>query len=115
MGPCPIHGEVKNDAIVSGYEYSKDQYVVIDPDELDKLRTEDDKAIRLEAFIEPHALDPLYLSGTSYFLVPEGPVAQRAFQVICQGMADTNRHALARVVWHGKEHVVLVRPMAGLL
>lgn len=41
---CPIHGEVPNDEIVSGYEYAKDQYVIIDPDELDKLRTESDKA-----------------------------------------------------------------------
>src|SRR5262249_21316217 len=37
---CPIHGEVPSDAIVMGYEFAKGQYVVIDPDELDKLRTE---------------------------------------------------------------------------
>src|SRR5204863_9058571 len=37
---CPLHGEVINDQIVSGYEYAQDHYVVVDPDELDRLRTE---------------------------------------------------------------------------
>jgi len=38
---CPIHGELQSDQIVSGYEHAKGQYVVIVPDELDKLRTSD--------------------------------------------------------------------------
>src|SRR5947199_151756 len=48
---CPVHGEVSNDAIVSGYEYTKGQYVIVDPAELEKLRTEDDKAITIDTFI----------------------------------------------------------------
>jgi DNA end-binding protein Ku len=36
---CPIHGEVPNTDIVSGYEYTKGQYVVVDPNEIDKMRT----------------------------------------------------------------------------
>src|SRR6516165_9610326 len=63
---CPIHGEVKQDQIVQGYEQAKGQYVVIDPDELEKLRTEDDKAIKIDSFIEPGVLDPIYFSGKSY-------------------------------------------------
>src|SRR6516225_11385311 len=50
---CPMHGEVSQKDIVSGYEHLKDQYVVIDTDELDKLRTEDEKAITIDSFIEP--------------------------------------------------------------
>jgi hypothetical protein len=48
---CPIHGEVPNDQIVLGYEYAKRQYVIIDTNELDELRTEDDKAITIDTFI----------------------------------------------------------------
>src|SRR5262245_30398879 len=48
---CPVHGEITKDDIVSGFEFSKGQYVRIDTDELDKLRTEDDKAIRVDVFI----------------------------------------------------------------
>src|SRR4051812_16451455 len=35
---CPVHGEVSSDQIVSGYEFAEGQYVVIDDDEIDKLR-----------------------------------------------------------------------------
>src|SRR6516162_9185570 len=60
---CPLHGEVKGEEIVSGYEYGKGQYVIVDTEELDKLRTEDDKAIKIDAFITPDTLDPLYANG----------------------------------------------------
>ena len=48
---APGVGEVSNDEIVKGYEYAKGQYVVIDDDELDKLRTESDKSINIDGFI----------------------------------------------------------------
>jgi DNA end-binding protein Ku len=48
---CPIHGEVSNDQIVSGYEYAKGQYVTIEPAELDQLRTESDKAVNIDTFV----------------------------------------------------------------
>ncbi len=112
---CPIHGEVKGDEIVSGYEYSKGQYVVIDTDEIDKLRTEDDKAIRVDVFVSPEAIDPVYLSGKHYYLVPEGPVGPKAYQVIYQGMVEANRYAIGQVVMHSKEQLVMLRPHEGLL
>jgi hypothetical protein len=39
---CPLHGEVPSDRILSGYEYTKGQFIIIDPEELDLLRTEAD-------------------------------------------------------------------------
>jgi DNA end-binding protein Ku len=71
----PIHGEVPKEEIVSGFEYSKGKYVIVDPDELDKLRTPDEKAITISSFIEPDTIDPVYFSGRTYYLVPDGPVA----------------------------------------
>jgi DNA end-binding protein Ku len=112
---CPLHGEVKADEIVSGFEYSKGQYVIVDTDELNKLRTEDDKAIKVSAFIPPDVLDPVYQSGRAYYLVPDGPVGQRPYAVLHQAMAEENRHAVARVVLHGREQTVLLRPMERLL
>ena len=37
---CPIHGEVSNDQIVSGYEYEKDHYVIIDRKEVEKAQAD---------------------------------------------------------------------------
>jgi DNA end-binding protein Ku len=112
---CPTHGEVKSDEIVSGYEYSKGQYVIIDTDELEKLRTEDDKAIKIDSFVPPKALDAVYFTGKNYYLVPDGPVGLRPFQVICQGMMDENCYAVAQVVLHNKEQLVTLRPVENLL
>jgi len=112
---CPIHGEVSTDQIVSGYEYSKGQYVIIDTDELDKLRTEDDKAINIDNFVPADAIDSIYASGKNYYLLPDGPVGQKPYAVVQQAMVDLKRNAIAQVVMHGKEQVVLLRPMDGLL
>ena len=60
---CPIHGHVNSDDIVSAYEYAKGRYVIVDTDELDKLRTTDDKAIQIDVFIAVDSLPPIYLSG----------------------------------------------------
>ena len=70
---CQVHGEVTQDQIVMGYEYSKGQYAVIDTSELEKLRTESDKAISIDTFIKPEDIDPIYFTEKSYFLTPDGP------------------------------------------
>ena len=112
---CPIHGELNSDQIVSGYEYSKGQFVVVDTDELDKLRTEDDKAIKIDVFVPPDTIDPMYYSGKTYYLVPDGPMGQKSYGVVQQAMVDADRYAVAQVVMHGKEQLVLLRPVENLL
>lgn len=112
---CPIHGEVSQDEIVSGYEYSKGQYVVIDPAEIDKLRTESDKSVNVTAFVRDDAVDPIYLSGRTYYLVPDGPVGQKAYNLIRHAMDEGSLHAVAQIVLSNKEQIVLVRPMDGVL
>src|SRR6185503_12645841 len=79
---CPIHGEVPKDEIVLGYEYAKDKYTIVDPDEIDKLRSENDRAINIEEFIAPDVIDPMYLDGRNYYLVPDTPVGQKPYAVL---------------------------------
>src|SRR5262249_48047446 len=81
----------------------------------DKLRTESEKAVKIETFIEPDALDPVYFSGRTYYLVPDGPIGQRPYVLFHQGMEDEKKCAIAQVVMHGKEQVVLLRPMGKLI
>src|SRR5262249_58420304 len=107
----PLHGEVQNDAIVSGYEYPQDQYVVVDPAELDQLRSAADHAVTIAEFIAPEALDPLYASGRSYYLLPDGPVGHNPYAVLAQAMHQAHRHAIARVVLHPREQVELLPPV----
>jgi DNA end-binding protein Ku len=112
---CPIHGLVTLDAIVSAYEYAKGRYVIVDTDELDKLRTTDDKAIQIDVFVAVDSLSPIYLSGKAYYLTPDGPVGQKPYAVLHQTMSEQRRQAIAQVVLHGREQLVLVRPYGRLL
>jgi DNA end-binding protein Ku len=112
---CPIHGEISTAEIVSGYEYSKGQYVVIDPDELDQLRTKSDKAISIDAFIDADQIDPLYHSGRTYYLLPSEPIGQKPYSLIVQAMEEEAQVAIAQVVISSREQLVMLRPMGRML
>ncbi len=112
---CPIHGEVKDDEIVSGYEAAKGQYVTVAKEERANLKAEDEKTINVDSFIDPAAIDPIYYSGRSYFLVPDGKAAQKAYSVMLEAMREENRFAIARVVFSGRAQVAVVRPTEGIL
>ena len=107
---CPVHGEVKQDEIVSGYEFDKNRYVVIDPEEIDKMRTPADKSINVQAFVSPDQFDSRYINGKHYILVPDGPVGQRSYALLHKAMQETEKYAFAQVVMQGKEQIVLLRP-----
>ena len=106
---CPLHGQVQSDAIVSGYEYTKDQYIVVDPAELDQLRSQADHAITIAEFIAPEALDPLYASGKSYYLLPDGPVGQKPYAVLAQAMREAHRHAGGKMEFQADTRCVCER------
>jgi DNA end-binding protein Ku len=112
---CPLHGEVANDEIVKGYEYAKDQYVIVEPDELDKLRTESDRAINIESFVRPEEIDPLYLSGRAFYLMPDGPAGVKPYVLLQRAMADEGVWCVAQLVLYGQEQLAAIRPVENLL
>jgi DNA end-binding protein Ku len=112
---APEVGEVSSEEIVKGYEYDKGQYVIVNEEELDKLRTESDKSIRIDGFIRPEDLDGIYMGGRTYFLTPDGPVGQKPYSLLMKGMQANGVSAIAEVVISQKEQVVLVRPVDGVL
>ncbi len=112
---CPTHGELDNQAIVSGYQYAKGQYVVIDPEEISKLRKQSDKVVNLDGFFPADALDPVYMAGRSYYLVPDGPVGQKAYLLLNKVMTEKNLCAIGQAILSTKEQLVLLRPLNRLL
>ena len=112
---CPEHGELKSEDIVSGYEHSKDAYVVVDPDELDKLRTKTDRAVSIDGFVPADAIDATYFAGKTHYLLPDGVAGARPYALLRDGMRDNQVHAIAQVVMSGREQLVLVRPKGKLL
>lgn len=112
---CPLHGEVANNEIVSGYEFAKDQYVVVDKADLEKLRPESEKAINLDTFVAPDKVDPMNLDGRVYYLVPDGPVGRKPYAVLYAAMVESQRYAVGQGTFGGKQELVLIRPVDGLL
>jgi len=112
---CPIHGEVSNDEIVSGYEYGRGKYVEIEPEELDRLRTNHEKALTIDAFVPPGEIDPIYYDGRMYYLVPAGPADREAYALLQAAMVHQERSGIGQVVFSGKDQLVLVRPRGDLL
>ena len=112
---APEVGEVSSEEIVKGYEYDKGQYVIIEDEEIDKLRTESDKSIRIDGFIKPDTLSTVYLGGKTYYLTPDGPVGQKPYNLLLKGMESNGVSAIAEVVISQKEQVVLLRAVDGLL
>lgn len=112
---CPIHGKVSNDEIVSGYEVRKGKYVEFDPEELNSLRTEREKGLSIDAFIPPETIDPLYFDGRMYYVEPAGAASQEAFDVVVKAMELEGQYGVGRIVMSGKDQIVLLRPMSGIL
>ena len=112
---CPTHGEIPADQIVSGYEFADGQYVVIEPDEIEKIRNPKEKSLNIEGFIEEDSVDPTYFSGKTWYLTPDGPVAQKPYALLRKVMLESKRVAFARVVVSGRQQLVLLRPLGGLI
>ena len=112
---CPQHGELKSDQIVSGYEYTKDQYVVIEPEEIQAFRKKNEKAVDISGFIKPERIDARYFSGRTYYLLPDGPAGGKPYQLLHKAMVDDGLWAMATAILSGREQLVVIRPVEDLL
>src|SRR5258706_14420197 len=105
---CPhCEREVPNAEIVKGYEFEKGHYVVMEEEDIEKVRVESTRVINLEKFTDDTAIDPIYLERP-YYLAPDGPVARQAFAVIREGMAG--KAGIGKVALYGREYLVKVQP-----
>ena len=105
---CPkCEREVPNSDIVKGFEFEKGRYVIVDEEDIEKVRVDSTRVISLEKFTDDTAIDPIYLERP-YYLAPDGPVARDAFAVIREGMAG--KAGIGKVALYGREYLVKVQP-----
>jgi len=105
---CPhCEREVPNTDLVKGFEFEKGRYVVIDEEDIEKVRVESTRVINLEKFTDDTAIDPIYLERP-YYLAPDGPVAKDAFAVIREGMKG--KAGIGKVALYGREYLIKVQP-----
>ena len=106
---CPVDGEeVAYDHIVKGYEITPEQYVVVEPAELEAIEPRKTKTIDIEDFVDLDDIDPLFYDHP-YYLLP-GTGAGKPYKLLVDAMEDAGKVGIARVVIRQKEQLVALRP-----
>ena len=105
---CPkCEREITSAEVVKGYEFEKGRWVVVDEEDIAKVKTESTKVINLLQFTDVEQIDPMYVDKT-YYLAPEGPMAADAYSVMREGMQG--KAGIGKVAIHGREYLVAVKP-----
>ena len=105
---CPTcQVEVPNSDLVKGYEFEKGQYVVLEEDDIAKVRPASTRVINVVQFANASAIDPVYVERP-YYLAPDGQVAAEAFAVMREGMVG--KAAIGKLALYGREYLVAIQP-----
>jgi DNA end-binding protein Ku len=108
---CPTcNRNVERTEIVKGFEYDKDQYVLFNDEELDKIEPESAHTMEILEFVKLDEVDPLYFDA-SYYTTPED-AGKKAYQLLLQAMEESGYGAIAKITMHQREHIVVIRPRA---
>ncbi len=107
---CKVHGEVRQNDIIRGYEYEKDHYVIINDEELSKQRQQNDHAVHINGFVDADKVEWLYFEGKNYYLIPDGKVGQKPYALLRETMAEANTIALANIILSSRQHLVVLKP-----
>jgi DNA end-binding protein Ku len=106
---CPVcEQQIDRKDLVRGYEFSKEQFVRVSEEELKGLEGESSRIIDIAEFVPLPSVDPVYFEK-SYYLGPDKG-GEKAYRLLADAMAKSDRVALATFVMRGKESLVLIRP-----
>ena len=109
---CPNDDRVvSRDEIVKGYEYRKDEYVVIEPDEIKKIEPKTAKTMEILEFVKGSEVDPVYFDA-SYYMLPE-EAGRRPYALLTKAMQESDYVAIAKLTMHNREYTVFLRPHEG--
>ncbi|HLY43222.1 MAG TPA: Ku protein [Terracidiphilus sp.] len=98
---------VDDSDIVKGFEYSKGKYIILEPDEISRLRIESNRVIEIKHFVNLDELHPA-LFERPYFVVPDPKQSPGAFAVIRKALDQTGKAALGELAFAGREHLIAV-------
>jgi DNA end-binding protein Ku len=102
---------IETEDVAKGYEYEKGKYLVIEPEDLKRLRLPGQKTMTLEHFVPRDSVDPAYFERP-YFLIPKDELQARTMATISRALRESNRVGLSEITFSGREHFVAVAPPA---
>jgi DNA end-binding protein Ku len=109
---CPADNQiVERSDIVKGYEFRKNEYIVIEPEEIKKIEPKTAKTMEILEFVKTSEVDPVYFES-SYYMLPE-EAGRRPYALLTKALEETEFVAIAKLTMHNREYTVFLRPHEG--
>src|SRR5438477_4007117 len=109
---CPLDNQVLDRSeIVKGYEFRKNEYVIIEPEEIKKIEPQTAKTMEILEFVKSSDVDPVYFES-SYYMLPE-EAGRRPYALLTRALDESEYIAIAKVTMHNREYTVFLRPHEG--
>jgi DNA end-binding protein Ku len=105
----PGVGPVDKDEIMKGYEVSKGHYVLLDPEEIEKVKLESRKTLDLTEFVDIADIDAMYYDKP-YYVTPADDLAEEAFIVLREALRQAKKVGIGQLAMRGQEYVVALKP-----
>ena len=98
--------------ICKGYQFEPEQYVIVSPEDLAKIKLKSTKVIDIDGFIDVEEVHPT-LYESPYFAGPDGPVASKTYSLLSQALKASGKVGIGKVVLRDREEVVMISPLDG--
>ena len=109
---CLKDGEVVDRSdIVKGFEFRKDEYIVVEPEEIKKIEPKTAKTMEILEFVKASEVDPVYFES-SYYMLPE-EAGRRPYALLTKALEESEYVAIAKLTMHNREYTVFLRPHSG--
>ena len=102
--------ELRRRDLVKGYEFRKNQYVLLNDEDFESIKVESSSVMTVEKFVEAESIDPMYYDA-AYHLAPDGDAGRDVYAVLREAIAKTGKVALSRVVISQRERTIALRPV----
>jgi len=100
---------LRNEDIVKGYQYEPGQYVIIEQEDLDKVKLKSEKVVVIEGFVKSEEVHHT-LFETPYFIGPDGDIAAKTYGLLCNVLRESGMVGVGKVVLRDRETPVLISP-----
>jgi DNA end-binding protein Ku len=100
-------GEVARADIVKGFEYARDKYIEIDPEELKSLRMPTASTMQIRQFVRAEELSSA-LFDRPYFVAPKDEVQAKALGVMRKALEQSGTLGIGEIAFSGREHLVAI-------
>ncbi|HEY8048466.1 MAG TPA: Ku protein [Ramlibacter sp.] len=102
---------MQKEEIVKGFEYEKDQYVTVSPDEIKAALPKSTQTIEIEAFVDGSHIATVYYNKP-YYVAPAAK-GQKPYKLLLETMKRTGKVGIARVVISTRQHLAALVPAGG--